>query len=153
MIYAGEDPRFIARRLIILAAEDIGNADPFSLVLANSCFSAVEYIGMPEARIVLSEAVIYLALAPKSNASYEAIEKALDDIKENKVEEVPEHLKMKTALQKKVVPQKDEYKNPHYEDTGGQKYMLSQRRYYMPKDIGRESKIHQFLKHKSMRQI
>lgn len=141
MVYGGEDPRFIARRLIILAAEDIGNADPFSLVLATSCFHAVEYIGMPEARIVLSEATIYIALAPKSNASYEAIEKALSDIEQHAVEEVPEALKMKTDFQKKVLPQGEEYVSPHYTPVDRQQYTAVKRKYYVPKNVGREAKI------------
>ncbi len=78
MIDGGEDPKFIARRLLILASEDIGNANPTALVLANSCFQATNTIGYPECRIILSQATIYLACSPKSNASYQAINKALD---------------------------------------------------------------------------
>ena len=145
MVYAGEDPRFIARRLIILAAEDIGNADPFSLVLATSCFNAVEYIGMPEARIVLSETTIYLSLAPKSNASCEAIDKVLSDIEHLQVEEVPEHLKMKTDLQKKTMPGQKQYVSPHTVSKDTQRYSQSPKKYYVPRNAGRESKL---LKHK-----
>jgi len=141
MIYGGEDPRFIARRLIILAAEDIGNADPFSLVLATNCFNAVEYIGMPEARIVLSETTIYLSLAPKSNASYTAIESALSDIAQQAVEEVPESLKNKTSFQKEKMQDSSEYQNPHYTKESTQHYTSNKRKYYFPKDVGREAKI------------
>jgi putative ATPase len=81
MLYAGEDPRFIVRRMVIFASEDIGNADPQALILATSAFTAVEFVGMPEARIILAQAVSYLALAPKNNASYMAIERATEDIK------------------------------------------------------------------------
>ena len=80
MLYAGEEARFIARRICILAAEDVGNADPLALVLANAALSVCEFVGMPEARIPLAQAVVYVSCAPKSNASYLAIEKAYDDI-------------------------------------------------------------------------
>lgn len=81
MIEGGEDPLFIARRLVILASEDIGNANPMGLVLANNCFQAVNVIGMPEARIILAQTVVYLACSPKSNASYKAIGEAQDVVK------------------------------------------------------------------------
>jgi len=87
MLYAGEDPRFIARRVCILAAEDVGNADPLALVLANAALQISEFVGMPEARIPLAQAVVYVSCAPKSNASYLAIEKATHDIKHKKVQE------------------------------------------------------------------
>ena len=77
MIYAGEDPRFIARRIVICAAEDVGNADPQALVLANAAFQASELIGLPEARIILAQAAVYVACAPKSNAVYLGIDRAL----------------------------------------------------------------------------
>ncbi|MBI1870129.1 MAG: replication-associated recombination protein A [Chlamydiae bacterium] len=93
MLQGGEDILFIARRLVILASEDIGNADPQALVLATSCARAVEFIGLPEARIPLAQTTIYLSSAPKSNSAYLAIEKALAAVKENRVEEVPGHLK------------------------------------------------------------
>ena len=96
MIEAGEDPRFIARRIIICAAEDVGNADPQALVIANACFQVCELIGMPEGRIPLAQATIYVACAPKSNASYEAIEKAIKDVKEKRLEKVPSHLQVGT---------------------------------------------------------
>jgi len=93
MLYAGEDPRFIARRLIILASEDIGNADPRGLTLAVSAMQAVEFIGMPEARITLSQATTYLACAPKSNAAYLAINAAMADVKSGRTLPVPKHLR------------------------------------------------------------
>ncbi len=93
MLYAGEDPRFIARRVCILAAEDVGNADPLALVLANAALQTAEFVGMPEAGIPLAQAVIYVACAPKSNAQPLAVERATQDIKENKLQEVPDHLK------------------------------------------------------------
>ncbi len=93
MLYAGEDPRFIARRLIILASEDVGNADPRALTLAVSALHAVEFVGMPEARIILSQAVTYLSTAPKSNAAYLAVEAALEDVKTGRTLPVPLHLR------------------------------------------------------------
>jgi putative ATPase len=96
MIEAGEDPRFVARRIIICAAEDVGNADPQALVVANACYQACELIGMPEGKIPLAQATIYVACAPKSNASYEAIERASKDVKEKRTERVPSHLQVGT---------------------------------------------------------
>jgi putative ATPase len=93
MMAGGEDPKFIARRLIILASEDIGNANPTGLVLANAAFDAVQKIGMPEARIVLSQCAVYLACSPKSNASYEAINKALATARDSGNLPVPMHLR------------------------------------------------------------
>ncbi|WP_058486224.1 AAA family ATPase [Defluviitalea phaphyphila] len=93
MIYAGEDPRFIARRMVICAAEDVGNADPNALQVAVSAAHAVDFIGMPEARIILSQAAIYIACAPKSNSAYKAIDLALEDVKNIKISGVPSHLK------------------------------------------------------------
>ncbi|MCA6073078.1 MAG: replication-associated recombination protein A [Endomicrobium sp.] len=93
MLTAGEDPRFIARRIIICAAEDVGIADPRALTLAVSALSAIEFVGMPEARIVLAQAAVYVACAPKSNASYLAIENALSEVKNGKARNVPNHLK------------------------------------------------------------
>ncbi|HEA47451.1 MAG TPA: replication-associated recombination protein A, partial [bacterium] len=80
MIYAGEDPRFIARRIVICASEDVGNADPRALVLTQAAFRAIEFIGLPEAKIPLAQAAVYVATAPKSNACYLGIEKALKDV-------------------------------------------------------------------------
>jgi putative ATPase len=93
MLEAGEDPRFIARRLAILASEDVGNADPRGIMIASACFDIIERIGMPEARITLAQTVIYLSLAPKSNASYVAIEEALRDVREGRSVVVPAHIK------------------------------------------------------------
>ncbi len=93
MLYAGEDPRFIARRLVILASEDIGNADPRGLTIATSAMDAVAFVGMPEARIVLAQATTYLATAPKSNAAYLAIDKAMNDVEKGRILPVPLHLR------------------------------------------------------------
>jgi putative ATPase len=93
MVHSGEDPKFIARRLLILAAEDVGNADPNAVVIAHAAFKAAESIGWPEARINLAQAAIYLALAPKSNASYLAIDAALSDVRTGPIRSVPAHLR------------------------------------------------------------
>jgi len=93
MIEAGEDPKFIARRMLVLASEDIGNANPNALLLANACFDAVSKTGWPESRIILSQTAIYLACSPKSNASYLSIEKALDYVRNNGSQPVPLHLR------------------------------------------------------------
>lgn len=143
MLYAGEDPRFIARRVCILAAEDVGNADPLALVLANAALQISEFVGMPEARIPLAQAVIYVACAVKSNASYLAIEKATADIKENKVQEVPDHLKDASYGGAKELGRGIGYKYSH--DYPGhfikQKYTRKKARYYEPTDMGHEAKI------------
>ena len=93
MIYAGEDPKFIARRIVICASEDVGNADPHALQVAVSAAEAVNFIGMPESRIILAQAVTYISCAPKSNASYLGIDKALHDVRTKKIKSVPNHLK------------------------------------------------------------
>ena len=93
MIYAGEDPKFIARRIVICASEDVGNADPHALQVAVSAAEAVNFIGMPESRIILAQAVTYISCTPKSNASYLGIDKALHDVRTKKIKSVPNHLK------------------------------------------------------------
>jgi putative ATPase len=145
MLYAGEDPRFIARRLVILASEDIGNADPRGLTVAVSAMKAVEFVGMPEARIILSQATAYLATAPKSNAAYQAIEKAMADVEQGRVLEVPAHLrniKVQTVKESRDGGQ-DEYVYPH--DHEGhfvdQEYMPTSNRYYEPDGQGYEEVI------------
>lgn len=147
MLYAGEDPRFIARRICICASEDVGNADPQALVLATSAMHAAEFIGLPEARIVLAQAAVYVACAPKSNASYMGIEKALKDVQQKKTQAVPDALK--DAHYKgagKLGHGKDykyahDYKN-HYVQ---QEYMPEQIKYYEPSGMGYEAKIKQHL--------
>ncbi|MBU1090341.1 MAG: replication-associated recombination protein A, partial [Candidatus Omnitrophica bacterium] len=147
MLYAGEDPRFVARRVCILAAEDVGNADPLALVLANAALQISEFVGMPEARIPLAQAVIYVSCAPKSNASYLAIEKALSDIEKNKTQEVPDHLKDATYPGADKLGHGKGYKYAH--DYEGhfvkQKYTRRAVRYYEPTEIGYEAKIKQRL--------
>lgn len=133
MLYAGEDPRFIARRIVICASEDIGNADPMALIVATSALRAVEFIGMPEARIPLSQAVIYISNAPKSNACYTAIENALADIEKEQTMEVPDHLKSSGYRGAKELNRGTGYKYPH--DYGGhveQDYLIKKKKYYNP---------------------
>jgi len=143
MLYAGEDPRFIARRVCILAAEDVGNADPLALVLANAALQISEFVGMPEARIPLAQAVIYVSCALKSNASYLAIEKAYQDIENQKVQEVPDHLKDASYAGAEKLGHGQGYKYAH--DYAGhyvkQKYTRKKVRYYEPTDIGYEAKM------------
>jgi len=143
MLYAGEDVRFIARRICILAAEDVGNADPLALVLANAALQICEFVGMPEARIPLAQAVTYVSCAPKSNASYLAIEKASQDIRENKVQEVPDHLKDTHYAGAQKLGHGLGYKYAHdYPDHFvKQKYTRKKVCYYEPTDIGHEAKI------------
>ncbi|MFQ5822698.1 MAG: replication-associated recombination protein A [bacterium] len=146
MIEAGEDPKFIARRLIILASEDIGNADPQALVLATAAFTAITYVGMPEGRLVLAQVTTYLATAPKSNASYKAIESAVQDIREKPLENVPLHLRnAPTPLMKKEGYAKG-YLYPHDYDGNfvEQQYLpesLKERVYYWPSENGFEKNL------------
>ncbi|PKL52655.1 MAG: AAA family ATPase [Nitrospira bacterium HGW-Nitrospira-1] len=133
MIYAGEDPRFIARRIVICASEDVGNADPMALVVAISALKSVEFIGMPEARIPLAQAAIYIANAPKSNACYKAIEAALEDIKNEQTLETPNHLKDSHYPGAGKLGHGKDYKYPH--DFGGyveQEYLKKKKKYYTP---------------------
>lgn len=112
MLESGEDIKFIARRMIIFAAEDISNANPNALILANSCFEAIDKIGMPEARIILAQTVVYLAASLKSNSTYLAIDKAIDFVRNNKDSTVPNKLKdSHYAGSKNLI--KDEYLYPH----------------------------------------
>lgn len=142
MLYAGEDPRFIARRLIILASEDIGNADPRGLLLAVAAKEAVEFTGMPEARIILAHAVTYLACAPKSNASYLAVEKALADVKDGKVLPVPKSLRGSNyGGAKRLGHSGYKYAHDYEGHFVDQEYMPSSAVYYEPTRQGYEETI------------
>ncbi|MGB9877354.1 MAG: replication-associated recombination protein A [bacterium] len=146
MLYAGEDPRFIARRLVIAAAEDIGNADPIALLVATAAAQAVELIGMPEAQIPLAQATIYLATAPKSNASYLAISRAMNEVAEGKNPPVPLHLRNPSYWGAKKMGYGKEYKYPHsYEGHFVvQDYLpkeLLGKTFYEPTEEGEEKKI------------
>lgn len=143
MIYAGEDARFIARRIVIQASEDVGNADPLALTVATAAAHAVEYVGMPEARIPLAQAAIYVACAPKSNAAYMAINSALSDVAAKRAEPVPIHLRDTSYSDAKKLGHGAGYKYPH--DYPGhwveQEYMPEPTEYYRPTDNGYEKKI------------
>jgi len=134
MIYAGEDPRFIARRIVICAAEDVGLKDPMALVLATAALKAVDFVGMPEARIPLAEAVIYIANAPKGNAAYMAIEEALKDVTSEETMEVPDHLKDSHYPGAKKLGHGIGYKYPHDYPEGviEQEYLKKKKKYYKP---------------------
>ena len=150
MLEAGEDPKFIARRLIILSPEDIGNAEPYALTLATACFTAVDYIGMPEARIVLAQATTYLASCPKSNASYMSIEKASADVHEKPYLPVPLHLRnaptklMKDLGYHKGYKYAHDFQN-HFVEQQNLPDEIKDRIYYEPTEIGRESILKKYL--------
>lgn len=151
MIKSGEDPKFIARRIIICASEDVGNADPRALEVAVNAFKAVEIIGFPEGRIILAQAVLYIACAPKSNASYIAIDRAMEAVEKNSVD-VPLHLKDKHYSGAEKLGRGISYKYPHdYEKFYvRQNYLpdsLQNSVFYQPKESGYESRIKKFLEY------
>lgn len=147
MINAGEDPKFIARRMIIFASEDIGCANPMAIQVAVSCFDAVNIVGLPEGRIILSQCAIYLATSPKSNASYIAIDEALHDAREAKSYTIPMYLRDK---HNPSVDKEEVYKYPHsYGGYVKQDYLpieFRDKKYYRPKSSGEEKNIIAFLK-------
>ncbi|MDX2114458.1 MAG: replication-associated recombination protein A [Planctomycetota bacterium] len=153
MLEAGEDPRFIARRLAILASEDIGNADPRGVMMADAAWNLVERVGMPECRIILSQATTYLALAPKSNAAYLAIDEAMSDVRHGRVQPVPVHLRDANKVVSQGSPVEGKgYRYTHDSPTassiGGvsdQSYMGVEKRYYRPGDIGAEKLLRERL--------
>ena len=151
MLYAGEDVKFIARRIMILASEDIGNADPMAMVVASSAAAAVERVGMPEAQIILSQAVTYMACAPKSNAAYNAISEAMRVVKETKTPPVPAHLQDAHYGAAEKLGHGVGYKYAHdYPDHYvKQQYLpdgLTDQVFYRPSDIGYEAKIQEYFK-------
>lgn len=146
MLEGGEDPTFIARRLIILASEDIGNAEPYALSLANAGFEAVKNIGMPEARIILSQVTTYLASVPKSNAAYLAIDTAAEEVRKSGLLPVPLHLRNAPTQLMKNLDYGNDYMYPHdYEDHFiEQPYLPEKIRnkfFYKPSENGRELKL------------
>lgn len=147
MLYAGEDTRFIARRIVICAAEDVGNADPQAIVVANAAFQVSEFVGMPEARIPLAQATVYVACAPKSNAAYLGIEKAMADVAEGRTLEVPKHLKDAGYKGAKSLGHGEGYRYAH--DFPGhhvdQEYLPEKRRYYEPTEQGHEKTFKEYL--------
>ena len=148
MLEAGEDPRFIARRIAILASEDVGNADPNAIVIANAAWQLVERIGMPECQLTLGQAAIYMACAPKSQASANAIWDAMSDVREGRTIPVPKHLRDQHYPGAKRLYGKDgKYVNPHSDQRGfvEQDYLGVDKTYYEPVDRGFESQIKQRL--------
>ncbi|MBI4429013.1 MAG: replication-associated recombination protein A [Ignavibacteriales bacterium] len=151
MLDGGEDIKFIARRMVILASEDIGNADPLALVLATSCFTAVDYVGMPEAQLILSQTAAYLGSAPKSNASLLAIAQAMEDVKKQPNLPVPLHIRNAPTKLMKELGYGAEYKYSHDYDghfVEGQ-YLpdnLKDKIYYNPTEMGKEKEIGERLK-------
>lgn len=151
MLEGGEDPLFIARRMIVLASEDIGNASPTALVLATNAFTACHYIGMPEARIILSQCATYLASVPKSNASYQAINNAMKDVEKLPNYHVPLHLRnAPTRLMKDLYYGKD-YKyahsfEDHFVDDDYLPEELKDKQYYKPTELGQEKNLKDRLK-------
>lgn len=146
MIEAGEDPKFIGRRIIISASEDVGNADPQALDVAVSAFHAIDIIGMPEGRIPLAQAAVYMACAPKSNASYLGINKALKDVRNKKIGLVPKHLRDTSYKGSKKLGHGAEYKYPHiYPNSHVEQeylpYEFKDKVYYNPTENGYEKDI------------
>lgn len=147
MLEAGEDPRFIARRIAILASEDIGNADPQALVVATSAYNLVERIGMPEAQLTLAQAAIYMATAPKSNASAMAIWAAMKDVQEGRTIPVPKHLRDTHYKGSARLEHGQGYQYPHDAEEGivRQDYLGVDKTYYQPTNRGYEATISQRL--------
>ena len=143
MIHAGEDPRFIARRIVICAAEDVGLADPMALVLGNSALAAAEFVGWPEARIPLAEATIYIATANKSDSAITAIDAALEDVKSGRTLAVPEHLRDAHYSGAKKLGHGEGYKYAHdgKDHFVAQDYLGADKIYYEPTEQGVEKKI------------
>jgi len=143
MIYAGEDPLFIARRIVIAASEDVGNADPRAIFVATAAYQAVERIGMPEGSLSLAQAAVYVAAAPKSNASYLGIKEAMKDVEEGRLLTVPDHLKDAHYKGAARLGRGKGYRYPH--DYPGhyvaQDYLPQKREYYRPTEQGEEKRI------------
>jgi putative ATPase len=159
MLEAGEDPRFIARRLAIVASEDIGNADPRGIMMAAAAWHLVERIGMPEARITLAQCACYLALAPKSNASYLAIDAAMADVREGRTVPVPMHIKDGNvrkagemsahgkggSAQQYKYAHTDGVPDPYLGMIGTQDYLGVEEKYYDPAGVGMEKMLKEAL--------
>jgi len=147
MLAGGEDPRFIARRLIILASEDIGNADPRAFLMATAAMQAVETIGMPEVQLNLAQVTTYMACAPKSNASTMAISAAMKDVEEEPLQDVPVHLRDAHYKGAQALGHGKDYKYPHSSPGAwvDQSYMPNPKAYYLPTDRGVEAKFREIL--------
>ena len=148
MLEAGEDPRFVARRIVIAASEDIGNADPMGLVLAQAAADATQMVGMPECQIPLAQAAIYLACAPKSNASMMAIWQATEDVKSGRTLPVPKHLRSGGYKGAARLGSGEGYQYPHDAEGGilAQDYLGVDKQYYHPTDRGAEKEIRRRLR-------
>ncbi len=152
MLAAGEDPMFIARRVVIAASEDVGNANPNALVLATAAMQAVNFVGMPEARIALAQAVTYIACSPKSNKAYLAINQAISDTEKVDIGVVPAHLRDSSYKAAKTFGHGVDYQYPHDFENGyvKQQYLpdaLLDRRYYQPTERGAEKRLKQYLEY------
>lgn len=147
MLEAGEDPRFIARRIVIFASEDVGCADPAALLVATAAAQAVEMVGLPEAQLNLAQAVIHQATAPKSNASAQAIWQAREDVRQRRTQPVPKHLRDKHYAGAKRLGHGEGYVSPHSEGSASQnqEYMTVPVTYYHPTQRGREAQIARYL--------
>ena len=151
MIEAGEDPEFIARRMVILASEDIGNADPMALVLATSCWNAIKFVGWPESQLIFSQTVAYLAAAPKSNAATTAIAKAMEDVAADPNRPVPLHIRNAPTKLMKSLGYGKGYKYAHSEENAHAEMTclpegLEDKVYYDPTEYGEEKNIRERLK-------
>ena len=147
MLHAGEDPMFIARRIAILASEDVGNADPRALQLAAAAYDVTHRIGMPECRITLAQATTYIACAPKSNASYTAINAAMDDVKHQRTVPVPKHLQQAHPEEKRRLGMGAGYQYAHNAENAyvEQEYLGVDATYYLPTDRGYEKRLAEYL--------
>lgn len=147
MIFAGEEMRFISRRICICAAEDVGNADPQALVLANAAHQVCEFVGMPEARIVLAQAAVYVACAPKSNAAYAGIEKALAYVQDHPTFPVPAHLQDASYPGAKRMGRGQGYQYAHDfpQHYVHQDYMPEKQVFYTPSEMGYEKKMKEWM--------
>ncbi len=143
MLEAGDTPRFIARRIVICASEDVGNADPMALVVATAAWQTCEFVGMPEAQIILAHAATYVACAPKSNAAYLGIGKATKDVREGKTVAVPKHLQDASYRGAKRLGRGEGYKYAHNYEDGyvPQDYGVPRGTYYNPTDRGKEAEF------------
>jgi putative ATPase len=147
MLHAGEDPMFIARRVAILASEDVGNADPQAIQVAAAAYDLTHRIGMPECQLVLAQAVTYLATSPKSNAATVAIGAAMSDVRNNRTVPVPKALRDGHYKGAKQLGHGTGYKYAHDSDTGfvDQDYLGVDKTYYTPTDRGYEKTIRQYM--------
>ncbi len=149
MIVAGEDPRFIARRMVICASEDVGNAHPQALVVANAAMQSADFVGFPEARIPLAQATVYIACAPKSNAAYIGIDNAIADVEKERTQEIPDHLKDASYKSAKKLGHGEgyQYAHDHKDHYVEQDYMRVKKKYYIPTNMGYEKKIKEWMDH------